>query len=257
MIKLSVERDPKPIMSLPNLLTKVRHAREKSPTGVVWLRGHANDQYELLPSIGREHTFSGEVITFNSDLEKRLVHRFHRYAYAHVGRELRELETLCIARHHGLPVRLLDWTSNPLAALYFASEFDGKTPPSDAKIWMLIPTGLWPPTLDVFDTDADPFDLPGIHLVHPPAISPRITAQSSYFTIQDDPWTPMDQMTPAGDDANEEDGLLLREYIVPADSRRDRIKDLNDLDINRRTLLPDLDGLSAGLVNAEMFRGRS
>jgi hypothetical protein len=34
-----------------------------------------------------------------------------------------------------------------------------------------------------------------------------------------------------------------------------RVKELNDLGVTRRTLFPDLDGLSAGLVTSHILRG--
>lgn len=135
----------------------------------------------MIPSIGRSHSFGGRSRTFDREIERRLLHRFRRYAYAFGARELTEWEALFVARHHGLPVRLLDWTSNPLAALYFACEFTGDRPSSDGKLWVLVPTADLSGCIDAFRADHSPFEMRGIRMVYPMAVSPRITAQSGYF----------------------------------------------------------------------------
>lgn len=43
-------------------------------------------------------------------------------------------------QHYGVPTRLLDWSENPLVALYFAVE--NKDKETDAAIWMLRPNKL-------------------------------------------------------------------------------------------------------------------
>jgi len=255
MPKLEVLRNAGVIKSLPNLLTRIRRARRSSPTSAVWLRGVPDEKHDLVPSIGRRHTFAGRTRQFDRDVERQMLHQFRRYAFEFFGRALTDWEALLVARHHGLPVRLLDWTSDPLAAMYFACEFNTANQPPNGKIWLLIPNTNLAHHLDVFGDTPGPLDVKGIKLVYPMVVAARINAQSGLFTIQEDPWTPLDHFEKTEYDDAHLDVLRLVELIVPSADRTQRLKELNDLGVNRRTLFPDLDGLSAGMITSHILRG--
>lgn len=257
MAAFNIIRGNGELSTIPALLDRIRDARNHSPTGAVWLRGLPNSGYRLLPSIGRIHRFAGKQMKFDRGIENRFIHRFRRHSFNIYGRELNEWEALFVARHHGLPVRLLDWSSDPLAALYFACEYSSAEPPSDAKIWFLIPSKHIPSDfIDVFNCALCPFDVKGIRLIYPMAVSPRLNAQSGLFTIQQDAWTPLDEIDVSGLEDSDVDVLALIEYFIPAQCRGKLLKELNDLHVTRQALYPDLDGLSRGLVTAEILRSR-
>jgi hypothetical protein len=86
-------------------------------------RGVTDQSFELIPSIGR-NTKEG---THNdiSSLEDDLMSEFKRLTVPLLKQPPKsDFEWLFLAQHYGLPTRLLDWTSNPLVALFFASEGD-------------------------------------------------------------------------------------------------------------------------------------
>ena len=77
-------------------------------------RGMSDRQYDLLPGIAR-------IKNKESELESILVRDFlTRRPDAFSG--LSEFDTIAKMQHYGLPTRLLDFSLNPLVALYFACE---------------------------------------------------------------------------------------------------------------------------------------
>src|SRR5205807_2191543 len=68
------------------------------------------DAEKLKPPVSSKHA-----------LERRLFDEFKRSVTGNMKPGLDDWDLLALARHHALPTRLLDWTENPLAALYFAT----------------------------------------------------------------------------------------------------------------------------------------
>jgi len=254
MASFEVVGDEKDIESIEDLRLRVGNARRKSPTGAVWLRGLTNKkEHELLPSIGREHKYAGKPTTFSENDEEDLLDGFRRYAREYVGWSMRRWEAIILARHHGLPVRLMDWTTNRLTALYFACEFTHSDRLPDGTIWMLIPNDNKRINL-LASQKTGPFHTKGIRVIHPMVLARRINVQSSFFTIQENPWKSLDSFENQEFKDDELDILRLIQLTVPAAIKAEMLSELNNLDINRRTLLADLDGVACGLLHDHILR---
>jgi type I restriction enzyme M protein len=94
----------------------------KNDSDMVVYRGVSKKSYDLIPSVGRLVETDPESIVH---IEEHLFSEFKRRAPAFLDTQpTSDWEWLCLAQHHGLPTRLLDWTTNPLVALYFAVEKD-------------------------------------------------------------------------------------------------------------------------------------
>lgn len=183
--------------------------------------------------------------------EKGLFKSFQRQARPHLTPTPRnEWEWLAVARHYGLPTRLLDWTKNPLAALFFAVYRASDKPDRDtAEVYAFLSGRVGEGHGDVLDLDEaeqhDPFDpetyatygTQGVIRFIPPVIDPRIGRQAGLFTVQQDPLTPITDV--ASD--------RIESCEIPGTRWRPLTESLHRVGVNLSTLFPDLDNLARHL----------
>lgn len=138
-----------------------------------FFRGVSNIEYLLLPSVGR-------MANYSYVNERNMFEHFKLKAQAHI-KASNDFEWLAIAQHHGLRTRLLDWTSNPLIAAYFAcSEIKNKS--QTGRIYTICVTNY----IDFVDLSVqkDPFDMNwDIQFLTPPVSFRRVELQKGILVF--------------------------------------------------------------------------
>ena len=216
-------------------------------------RGHSDESYELLPSIARTQSVFGFFKNYDPislEVEKNFLHRFKRHAYTIFNRKISDWEALFLARHHELPVRLLDWTTSPLVALYWACTSKNNYDKDGALIMLKNETDRSNIYLDVFDDSVAPFSVEKVELIFSFFNSPRITAQSGLFSIHPYPW---ENLFDLNKDEHKVNGIPKGEkWLIPKNSKSKIIRELYELQINTRSIYPDLDGIAKTILENEL-----
>ncbi|MBC7196859.1 MAG: FRG domain-containing protein, partial [Deferribacterales bacterium] len=178
-----------------------------SSDGRVVFRGQST-QLPLIPSVGRD---KDSKLWFS--YEKEVFEEFKREALPYLGHTpINDWQWLAVAQHNRLPTRLLDWTKNPLAALWFAVCKPAKDS-SPGIVWSFLYSAekIISNTLN----RPSPFSIEETFLYFPEHIFPYIQAQLGVFTIhhrdkRSNEFVPFENTQDAD--------LLLKRIEIPADS---------------------------------------
>ena len=187
----------------------------------------------LLPSIARDNPTKD-----TKKIEQCLLEQFSLLGAGLIPvPEPRPLELLVLAQHFGLKTRLLDWTSNPLAALWFAC---ADTRPGDAYVYALEAHDLQ--ISDVYRKD--PFSQENTRVFQPRLNNPRILAQHGWFTLHC--YSAKSGKFVALEFNSDIKGRLW-EFKIAEEVRSEILQSLDRHGMSRQTLFPDLEGLSKHL----------
>ena len=216
-------------------------------------RGQLQD-WPLLPNIARDSECLLQV-------EAEMFDAFRREAVGIIGNTPDNLwDWIALAQHHRLPTRLLDWTKNPLAGLWFAVRQSTKDPRCPGVVWVLKAEDADvvrdvsgnPGRFDKSPSAKSPLQVEKTMVFEPRHVTARIRAQAGMVTIHrciDGELT-----TPLEKDPDYVNRLT--KLSVPADHVDELRAQLLDCGVHDGSLFPDLDGL-ASKIRIGFLRGIS
>lgn len=196
-------------------------------------------------------------------MERHLLRNFRKYACRNEVESDSVWNWLSLAKHHGLPTRLLDWSFSPYVAMHFATQnvdhYD-----DDGVVWAVNYTQVHqhlPERLkgelraegsDVFTVDMLSAVAGSLNEIdrlseqdfllffEPPSIDDRIVNQYALFSLVSNPTT-------YTDDWLQERPGMYRRIVFPASLKWEVRDKLDQANITERVLFPGLDGLSSWL----------
>ncbi len=191
----------------------------ESDTNTTIYRGQPNVEDPLVPK-----AFRKEYLKIN---DEQAFNYFKRNGIAHINVKLEnDWEYLAYAQHYSVPTRLLDWSFNPLVALFFSVNEMKST---DTALFKFDYSEA-----GTISLDDNPFQIQNTGIYVPRAITNRILAQKGLFTIHTN---------------NKNSSFNLFEksctkYIINSKLSSEIAHKLHKFGFTHESLFPDLEGIS-------------
>lgn len=209
-----------------------------------WLfRGQKNSAWRIVPSLYRYAKHGKNNSKFYERIERESVELFF-YKAGHLIKDRRRgfLYNRVIAQHFGVPTRLLDWTRDPLIALYFAVEDAYENQTDDGAVFFVGNIGLIENGSRIGN---EIFGMSRLFRIDPPFIDTRVIAQRSAFTIHreeftGDSYTPIDNRDAVGNEK-------LIKFVIPSKLKFNFRESLKEFGVTRETVYPELENYSESI----------
>jgi hypothetical protein len=200
-----------------------------------------------------------------AQLERHLLRNFRKYAHRDAVQKETVWDWLALAKHHGLPTRLLDWSHSPYVALHFCT-VNRLLYDEDAAVWLVdyvraaehLPGPLRgvlrdegsnsftaemlvraADSLAELDRLAEDEDFAVFY--EPPSLDDRIVNQFAVFSLMSGAEVRLDRWLDSRPD-------LARRVVVPAELKWEVRDKLDQANLTERVLFPGLDGIAAWLT---------
>jgi len=233
----------KEIQSVQDLIAALEEDND-GYNGASWYRGHADEAWSLVPGYYRLD---------GAPPESTLIKRFKQSAAMLISVTPKDsFDWLFLMQHYGVPTRLLDWSENPLVALYFAVVDSAGHEDQNSVLWSMRPSEL-NKNAGINDVDEE-FFIPSFedeellnysvetlrqntrNQMKPLATiatrnNERIQAQHGVFTIHHNDKVAIESV---GDSSH------VIKYIVPHDRKQHMARQLELLGFTKFQLFPEL-----------------
>ena len=204
---------------VPKLLNEIGSGRS------FLVRGHGTKVNQIKPSIGRKYKGPWSSVLAK---ERESLDRFKKWSLPYLSSIPEEpLDWLCLMQHYRCPTRLLDFTTNPLVGLFFASD---PSQDEDGEVIIVNP----PAVKAASEVNGDVFAATAPFVYYPPHYCGRIIGQSGCFIVCPNP----------------NEGLNLRsirKVVIPITFKKEIRNELSMLGISYRLLFPGLAGICEDL----------